>query len=259
MLSELHQRILGRDSGLAVRPAGRRPAARHARHPSARDRGIRGPRQELASLTGEQGGIPGIAVVEGMPGVGKTALAIRAARPVAAHYPDGMLYLNLHSHDPGSPSLDSAEALHRLLQMLTVPAAQIPDRSASGPPCGGPTPAAARPRDPGRRGRADQIGPLLPVLSQSLILITTRRRLPDFGGRSLTLDVLSVDEAITLFRRVIGERRATDAGQIAAVVELCGRLPLAIQLTAASRIAQDGPLERQRPDRRTVAVSGVAG
>ncbi len=87
----------------------------------------------------------------------------------------------------------------------------------------------------------DQIGPLLPVTSRCLILITTRRRLPDLGGRSLTLDVLPADEAITLFRRIIGESRAADADQIAAAMELSGRLPLAIQLTA-SRIAHDGPL-----------------
>ena len=94
--------------------------------------------KELASLTGEQGGIPGIAVIEGMPGVGKTALAVRAARLVSGQYPDGTLYLNLHSHDTGSPSLDPAEALYHLLQMLSVPAAQIPEtvgehRAVAGP------------------------------------------------------------------------------------------------------------------------------
>ena len=198
--------------------------------------------KELASLTEEHGGIPGIAIIEGMPGMGKTALAVRAARLVSAQYPDGTLYLNLHSHDPGSPSLDPAEALHRLLQMLSVPAAQIPETI-------GERTALWRAHLSRRRAVVilddaaghDQIGPLLPVTSRCLILITTRRRLPDFGGaRSLTLDVLSADEAITLFRRIIGESRAADADQIAAAVELCGRLPLAIQLTAG-RIAQDGP------------------
>ena len=242
MLSELHQRILGRDSGLAVRPSGRRPAG--AAPPDTlppETTEFVGRDKELASLTGEQGGIPGIAVIEGMPGVGKTALAIRAARLVSGRYPDGMLYLNLHSHDPGSPSLDPAEALYRLLQMLSVSSAQIPETI-------GERTALWRAHLNRRRAVVilddaaghDQIGPLLPVLSQCLILITTRRRLPDLGGRTLTLDVLPVDEAITLFRRILGESRAADADQIAAAVELSGRLPLAIQLTA-SRIAQDGP------------------
>ena len=242
MLSELHQRILSRDSGLAVRPSGRRSAGTappDTLPPETAE--FVGRDRELASLTGEHGGIPGIAIIEGMPGVGKTVLAVRAARLVSGQYPDGTLYLNLHSHDPGSPSLDPAEALHRLLEMMSVPAAQIPETV-------GERTALWRAHLSRRRAVVilddaaghDQIGPLLPVTSRCLILITTRRRLPDFGGRSLTLDVLPADEAITLFRRIIGESRAADADQIAAAVELCGRLPLAIQLTA-SRIAQDGP------------------
>ena len=144
--------------------------------------------------------------------------------------------------------------------MLSVPAAQIPETV-------GERTALWRAHLSRRRAVVilddaaghDQIGPLLPVTSRCLILITTRRRLPDLGGaRSLTLDVLPADDAITLFRRIIGESRAADADQIAAAVALCGRLPLAIQLTAG-RIAQDWPARPRRPDRRTVAVPGAAG
>jgi DNA-binding SARP family transcriptional activator/tetratricopeptide (TPR) repeat protein len=243
MLSDLHQRILSRDSGLVVCPSGRRPvlaAPPRTLPPETAEfvgRGV-----ELGLLTGSRGGTPRIAVIEGMPGVGKTALAVRAARLVAGQYPDGTLYLNLHSHDHGSPSLDPAEALHRLLQMLSVPATQIPEAIGE---------RAALWRAHLSRRRAvvilddaaghDQIRPLLPGAGQCLILITTRRGLPGFGGAgSLTLDALSADEAIMLFRRIAGEDRAGDADQVAAAVGLCGRLPLAIQLTAG-RIAQDGP------------------
>jgi len=243
-LSELHQRILDRDPGLAVRSSHWHPA--RATSPDTlppETAEFVGRDQELRLLTGERGGTPGIAIIEGMPGVGKTALAIRAARLASAQYPDGTIYLNLRSHHPGSSSLDPAEALHRLLQMLSVPAAQIPETI-------GERTALWRAHLSRRRAVVvlddaaghDQIFPLLPVNSRCLVLITTRRRLPDSGGtRSLTLDVLPADEAITLFLRIIGESRAADADQIAAAVELCGRLPLAIQL-AAGRIAQDGPL-----------------
>src|ERR1700683_5134062 len=72
VLSELHQRILGRDPRLAVRPADQRP-----------DRGTRpdtlppeaaefvGRSAELGQLTEEHGGSPRVVVIEGMPGVGK--------------------------------------------------------------------------------------------------------------------------------------------------------------------------------------------
>ena len=119
--------------------------------------------EELSLLTGEQGDAPRVSVIVGMPGVGKTALAVHAARILAGQYPDGVLYLNFHSHDPGSPSLDAAEALRRLLQMLTVPATQIPESLSE---------RAALWRAQLSRRRAvvilddtaslDQIGPLLP-------------------------------------------------------------------------------------------------
>jgi DNA-binding SARP family transcriptional activator/tetratricopeptide (TPR) repeat protein len=244
VLSELHQRILGRDPELAVRPSGQRPGRApppDTLPPEAAE--FVGRHEELGLLTGEDGSIPGIAVIEGMPGVGKTALAVHAARLVSGQYPDGTLYLNLHSHDPGSPALDPAEALYRLLQMLSVPVAQIPDTI-------GERVALWRAQLSRRRAVVilddavghDQIRPLLPVTGRCLILITTRRRLPDSEDAcTLTLGVLPVGDAITLFQQIAGGDRAADADQVARAVELCGRLPLAIQLTA-SRIAQDGRL-----------------
>jgi tetratricopeptide (TPR) repeat protein len=247
-LSDLHQHILGRDPELAVRPSGRRPA--QAAPPDTlppvtaefvgRDR-------ELAALVG--GGHPGVAIIKGMPGVGKTTLAVRAARLAADQYPDGTIFLNLHSHDPGRPPLDPAEALYQLLQMLSVPAAQIPETV-------GERTSLWRAHLGRRRAVVilddaaghDQISPLLPSTSRCLILVTTRRRLPaPDRARSLTLDVLPADEAVALFRRISGESRA-DENRIAAAVERCGRLPLAIQLTAG-RIAQHGlPGPHDLPD-----------
>lgn len=243
-LAELHQRILNRDPQLEVRAAGQRPG-RAARPdtlpPPAAD--FVGRADEIAQLTGPDGGLPGVAVIAGMPGVGKTALAVQAARQLASQYPDGTLYLSLHSHDPASPSLDAPEALYRLLRMLSVPATHIPETM-------GERVALWRAQLSRRRAvvilddaaRHDQIRPLLPASTRSLVLITTRRRLSGLGAdRVLTLDVLPDRDAIALFRRIAGEDRTADAGQVAAVVGLCGRLPLAIQLTA-SRGSRGQPL-----------------
>jgi len=243
-LAELHQRILGRDPGLAARPSGQRlvPAPPPDTLPPEAAEFV-GRRNELATLTGEHGSSPGITVIEGMPGVGKTALAVRAARLVSGNYPDGTLYLDLHSGDPGSPSLDPAEALHRLLRMMSVPAAQIPGTI-------GDRAALWRAQLSRRRAivilddaaQPDQIRPLLPAPGRCLLLITTRRRLADVGDAgTLTLDVLAEGDAITLFRQIAGEDRTREADQAAEAVRLCGRLPLAIQLTA-SRVAQDPQL-----------------
>ncbi len=243
MLSELHQRILRRDPQLAVRLAGRRPG-RVSRPDTLPPETVEfvGRSEELRLLTADYADTPRVSVIEGMPGVGKTALAVHAARIVSGQYPDGMLYLNFHAHDPGRPSLDAAEALHRLLRMLTVPATQIPETI-------GERTALWRAQLSRLRAvvilddaaRHDQIRPLLPMAGRCLILITTRRRLPDLeGARALTLDVLSIDDAITLFRRIAGQGRAHDEDEVATAVGLCGRLPLAIQLTAG-RLAQDYP------------------
>ena len=243
MLAELHQRILRRDPQLAVRHAGQRPGPVSRPDALAPETGeFVGRSGELELLTGEHGDIPQVSVIEGMPGVGKTALALRAARVVSAQYCDGLLYLDFHGHDPGRPSLDAAEALHRLLRMLVVPATQIPDAIGER--------AALWQAQLSRRrvvvilddaARLDQIRPLLPTGGRCLILITTRRRLPDLdGARTLTLDLLSIDDATALFRRIAGPARAQDEEKVALAVGLCGRLPLAIQLTAG-RLARGCP------------------
>ena len=243
MLSELHQRILQRDPELAARPVSRPPARlpRPDTLPPETAEFV-GRDEELSLLIGEQGDTLRVSVIAGMPGVGKTALAVRAARILSGQYPDGVFYLDFHSHDTGTPSLDAAEALYRLLQMLTLPAAQIPESV---------TERAALWRAQLGRRRAvlilddiaalDQIEPLLPAGGRSLVLITSRYRIPGLAdARALTLDVLPVDDAVTLFRRIAGGGAAQDDAEVAAVVELCGRLPLAIQLTAG-RLARDYP------------------
>ena len=248
-LAELHQRILSNDPRLAVPAGGLRPAqvaqvAQVARTDPLPPEAAQfvGRDEELQLLTTERDASPPVRVIEGMAGVGKTALAVHAAHAVASDYPDGIYYLSFHTHDPGRPSLDAAEALHRLLRMLISPATQIPEAVSE---------RAALLRAQLSRRRAililddaahlDQIRPLLPQGGQCLILITTRRKLPDLAGaRALTLDVLPMDDAITLFQSVAGHAAAHDPGEAALAVQLCGRLPLAIQL-AAGRLAQDYP------------------
>jgi tetratricopeptide (TPR) repeat protein/DNA-binding SARP family transcriptional activator len=241
MLSDLHQRILNSEMDPAVRPAGQHHDVAPAGMPPAGRPGFVGRQEQLDLLTGELGSTPGIAVIEGMPGAGKTALAIRAARLVSGQFPDGTLFLDLHAHDPRTGPLSPAEALRRLLEMRSVPAAQVPrtigERAALWRAQLGDCRAVVILDDAAGH---DQIRPLLPVTSRCLILITSRRVLPRYpGARTLTLGALSADEAIAMFAQTAGEGAAGEADQIAAAAELCGRLPLAIQMTA-SRVVRDG-------------------
>ncbi len=220
-LAELHQRILGRDPALAVErgrpsgPSGQRPRGRAADgHAAARDgaSSSAGTRNWLSS--GEPGPDPQVVVIEGMPGVGKTALAVHAARSSAGSTRTGGSTSTCVPR-PGRPSLDAAEALHRLLRMLAVPALQIPDLLGD---------RVALWRAQLSRRQAVVILDDVASMTRSarccrrrpgLILVTTRRRLLGLGdARTLTLDVLSPDDAVALFRRDAGDARAGDTDQV---------------------------------------------
>lgn len=186
----------------------------------------------------EPGPVPPLRVfaIDGMAGVGKTALAIRLAHLLAADYPGGQLYLDLHGHSVGQEPLSSATALDRLLHAVGVPGDRIPveveERAASW-----------RAEVADRRMLlvldnavgAAQVRPLLPGSAGSLVLITARRRLPGLQDcEFLSLDVLPAAEAATLFALAAGDvRPAAEPEATAAVVRICGNLPLAVQIAGA--------------------------
>jgi hypothetical protein len=82
----------------------------------------------LAAPTPE-GDRPGplILVITGMPGTGKTELAICATRALAARYPDGVFWLGLRTYAATESQLTSTAALRTLLNALNVP----PDPNAT--------------------------------------------------------------------------------------------------------------------------------
>jgi tetratricopeptide (TPR) repeat protein len=192
------------------------------------------------ALSGSPGTVVTIHAIDGMPGVGKTALAVHAGHLLAGQFPDGQLFVDLHAYSVDYRPVDPAEALAGLLRAAGVPPGQIPD---------GLEERAARWRDQlaGRRvllvlddaASAEQVVPLLPGSADCMVLVTSRRRLTrlrrDYGAWTMSLDTLPATEAVTLFTRVAG-RPVAGAGQDAAgrLVRLCGYLPLAITILAAA-------------------------
>jgi len=196
--------------------------------------------QEIAQLVatlidgGTGPGRPPVAVISGGGGVGKTVFATHLAHRFAAAYPDGQLYVNLHGHTPGLAPAEPVEVLHTLLVSLGVPERRIPDGVEA-------RAALWRSELSDRRtvillddaARTDQVRPLLPGASGSLVLVTGRARLPLDGAHAITLGVLPEADAVSLFQRIVGERSRAETAEAAEVVRLCGLLPLAIRIAAA--------------------------
>ena len=117
-LAELHRRILNHD----VPPPKATPRRRSAAPASpavipAPARAFVGRAEELSVLTAARPGPALVSVITGMPGAGKTRLAVEAARRLAGSYPDGQLFLEFHAHQAGAAPLGTDEALRRLLEM----------------------------------------------------------------------------------------------------------------------------------------------
>ena len=175
-----------------------------------------------------------ISAISGMGGVGKTALAVRLAHDLKAAYPDGQFFINLNGFTPGLEPVTPQRALFNLLSQAEVPIESIPRDTDTAS-------AVWRAQLAGKRclvlldnvAAAEQVRPLFPGSSGNLVIMTSRLRLGDVDGtHSLTLDVLSLDEAVTLFLRIAGRDRCPDLGEVKTVVELCGHLPLAIRIAA---------------------------
>ncbi|SEG79905.1 DNA-binding transcriptional activator of the SARP family [Nonomuraea solani] len=175
-----------------------------------------------------------IKAIDGMAGVGKTALAVHMAHELADRFPDGRWYLHLRAHDPHQPPIDPAQGLEVLLRLLGEDPQRIPEALE-------PRAALWRARLAHRRilivlddaAGADQVRPFLPGSPGCLVLITSRRRLAGLeGARPLSLDALMPPEAALLFRRIVGQDRRLDAGDINQLVRLCGHLPLAVTIMA---------------------------
>ncbi|WP_405937872.1 winged helix-turn-helix domain-containing protein [Streptomyces sp. NBC_00726] len=184
------------------------------------------------AVDGPGGGSPRTVVIDGMGGIGKTALAVHFAHRRTADHPDGQFYVDLHGFSPVRAPLTPEQALGVLLRSDGV----VPDTLPAGL---AERSAIWRSRLAGRSALlvldnvadAAQVAPLLPGAGDSLALITTRRKLTATDGAlSLPLGALAPAEAETLFRRIAGD--ACAGSPLTGTVALCGHHPLALRIAA---------------------------
>jgi DNA-binding SARP family transcriptional activator/Tfp pilus assembly protein PilF len=193
-----------------------------------------------ALLSGEDG--LSVAVIAGTAGVGKTALAVHWAHRILDRFPDGQIYVNLRGYDLDRP-VRAAQALAGVLRTLGLSGAEIPlDLDA--------LTGMYRSLIDGRRMlivldnacHPDQVRPLLPGTSSSLVLVTSRDDLAGLiardGAARVGLSRLSEDDAVALLHGVLGPDAVgpTETGAIHELAGLCAGLPLALRI-AAERIA----------------------
>ncbi len=192
--------------------------------------------EELEALRSQVAAGRSVIAVEGMAGVGKTAFAIQAGRLLGPNFPDGQLFLDLHgfSERAGRP-VPPAEALARLVRALNAPGEDLPveiDERAS----------LFRSLVADRRllfvfdnvAVAGQVTPLLPATPTCQVITTSRHTLAGLDrDATIRLETLVPSHAGDLFVRASESTEAPDSELLAEVVELCGRLPLALRIAAA--------------------------
>ncbi|MFI7694984.1 helix-turn-helix domain-containing protein [Nonomuraea sp. NPDC049655] len=192
----------------------------------------------LAELMPDSGNAIAIAVIDGVAGVGKSALAVHFAHRVAGRFPDGQLHLDLRGSDAERGPLPPAEALAQLVRALAPDLRRLPGDA-------GERAALFRSLIGGRRMlvllddavSTDQVRALLPGNPGCLVLVTSRHRLGGLvardGAHHLALGALTAAESADLLAAAAGaERIAAEPGAVAGMTRLCGYLPLALRIVA---------------------------
>ena len=181
-----------------------------------------------------------VSAIEGMAGVGKTRLAVRAAHELvrSGRFADVQLYADLRGFDPQLPPVDPADVLERFLLAVGVPGQKIPATMPE---------RAAMLRDQlldretlillDNAANEEQVRELIPAGRCCLVIVTSRRTLAGLDGASVhRLDVFTRTEAVELLARIAGAERIKAEPEAAdRLITVCGALPLALAV-AASRL-----------------------
>ena len=178
-----------------------------------------------AAISGKTHGL------QGMGGVGKTALALVLAHRLADRYPDTQLFLNLRGADPTQRAVLPAEAMRDVILAFRPDAGQLPEEVEKLAPIYRSILAEA-----GRvllvldnAADAAQVQPLLPP-PNCLLLVTSRTHFKLPGLIVRDLDCLAPEKACALLVQLAPRVQGAESEAAA----LCGRLPLALEVFAGA-------------------------
>ncbi|MEU8843060.1 BTAD domain-containing putative transcriptional regulator [Streptomyces roseus] len=249
-LGRVYEAVLRRDDELLLGPASARPATVTAAGPAALPRPPR-PRTPVNELPGVTGVLigrererallsaafppdaVGVVAVDGIAGVGKSALVVRAAQESRDRYPDGCLFVDLGAHSPGRQRLSPQRVLRRLLRTIGTADSEVPadldELTAAWRAATGSLRLLLVLDD---ALASAQIRPLIPAGPGSTVIVASRQRLAGLDAdRRITLEPLGPDDAQALLGHLVGqERTARERPATRELARLCGGLPLALRI-----------------------------
>ncbi|MFC0037344.1 tetratricopeptide repeat protein [Actinomadura rayongensis] len=205
-----------------------------------------------------------VTAVGGLAGVGKTELAVQAARTALRRgwFAGGVLFADLFGYDDDRRR-DPGQVLEGMLGALGVPGEHIPAHTQDRSRLLRSVLAEFAAR--GRRilvvadnaNTARQAELLLPTDGVNAAIVTSRHTLAMLNARLLDLNVLDPDGALAMLDETLriadpdDTRIPTDPTGAAALADACGHLPLALRI-AAALLAED-------PDHTPAALARELG
>ena len=254
--------IQGRDIKVTLPPE-LTPALASLRDPSAVFTGRDADLARLLALLDPAAPPPASRTVQvsGLPGVGKTELALHAAWAALDNgwFPGGVLFIDMQGYEPDG-QLDAAVALASLLRAVGIPDEHVPataqDRSGLLKSVLAAYSGQGRPvlLVIDNALTAAQLTPLIPAAGK--VLVTSRHTLPLQNATRLELETLTDDAGAELIAAELAlsggtDQRVTRTGELATIARLCDGLPLALHIVAALLAAHPArPLSSMAGDLR---------
>ncbi|MER7875894.1 NB-ARC domain-containing protein [Streptomyces solisilvae] len=204
--------------------------------------------EALGTTAGGDGSVC-VSVLDGLPGVGKTTMAWRWADLSQGRFPDGQLYVDFAAlrDQPAavtSAGADVSEALAMCLRSLPGSGDGIPSSLAE-------RTNLFRSRSANLRillvlddvNQPAQVRALIPKGAGSAVLVTSQGRLGELamdGARLVSVKPLDAHGGLALLEDRCGtEAVEAEAEAAERLVELCGGLPVALQIVAARLLADE--------------------
>jgi len=190
-----------------------------------------GRKDELKELLAavKTGGVT-ISGLQGLGGVGKTALALKLAEQLKPDYPDAQFYLDLKGVTQPLTPRDAMAYIVRAWH----PTAQLPEKEEELAPIYRSvldTKCVLLLMDNARD--AQQVAPLIPPPG-CLLLVTSRKHFTLPGLFEKNLDKLPHDDARELLLRIAPRLKKEKTDQVDELAPLCGYLPLALRAVASA-------------------------